>query len=311
VPEIAAIALKEDSVLWMEISHSNYIIQVKNAVFETLPVYINHKTVLEKSTVTTLVTFLKNLVKENNLTTDNIRLTIPSRFAMIKRVTADTSIPAENLSELVYFEFEKTWEESSQNYRVYLPEGKTLQNSDGEILAIAIRKNTLEFFDSIFNEAQLPVEVITPGCFSVEELFKAFFPKAAGQNILLGWNRRGFDATITDGQDFLNYIFRPYNIKLDPIERVSEYDLANGFSNLIFDIQNPSNLEQSVYDIQSIYNFGYYFKTEWLDFMRSRIQIPINLFNFDVTTAFQITSLDSRITPEQIFRYIEPISVII
>lgn len=266
---------------------------------------------MEKSTVTTMVSFLKNLVKENNLTTNNIRLTIPSRFTMIKRVTADTSIPTENLSELVYFEFEKTWEESSQNYRVYLPEGKTLQNSDGEILAIAIRKNTLEFFDSIFNEAQLPVEVITPGCFSVEELFKAFFPKAAGQNILLGWNRRGFDATITDGQDFLNYIFRPYNIKLDPIERVSEYDLANGFSNLIFDIQHPSNLEQSIYDIQSIYNFGYYFKTEWLDFMRSRIQIPINLFNFDVTTAYQITSLDSRITPEQIFRYIEPISVII
>jgi len=311
VSDIAAISLREDSLLWAEISHSNHIIQIKKAVFETLPVFINHKTIQERSTLPTLVSFLKELVKKNNLTTGIVHLTIPGRFAIIKKIAADASIPGENLTELVYFEFEKSWEESSQNYRIYLPEGKTLQNPDGEILAIAMRKKTLEFFDSIFTEAQLPLEVITPSCFSVEELFKAFFPKATGQNILLGWNRRGFDAIITDGQDFLNYFFRPYNIKLDPIEQVSEFDLANGFSNLIFDIQHPSIIEHSIYDIQTIYNFGYYFKTEWLDFMRSRIQVPINVFNFDVTTTFQITSLDSRITPEQIYRYIEPISALI
>jgi hypothetical protein len=103
-------------------------------------------------------------------------------------------------------------------------------------------------------------------------------------------------------------IISTVNINLEPIEKVDEFELANGFSNLIYNLQHPSILAQPIYDIQTIYNYGYYFKPEWLDFMRSRVQTPINLFNFDASTTFKLSSDVDNITSEQIFKYIEPIS---
>ncbi|MBN2366301.1 MAG: hypothetical protein EH225_10110 [Calditrichaeota bacterium] len=309
--EIAGLSLREDSVLWTELARDEKLIHIKKTVFETLPVFINHKTMQLHSTTATLSKFLKDIIKNNNLSRQNIRVTIPGRFAIIKKIPVDKSIPAESVPELIFFEFEKSWEESPQNYHIYLPENMPVQNSSENILAVAIRKNTLDFFNKLLDQAGLSVEMISPSCFTVEELFKRFFPRSGGQSILLGWNRRGFDAIITDGEEFLNYFFRSYTINFDPIEKVTEYDLASSFSNIIFDIQNPTNLEHSLYDINNVYNFGYYFTPEWLEFMRSRIQLPINLFNYDVTSNFQITSEDSRVSSENIFKYIESLSPVI
>jgi hypothetical protein len=97
---------------------------------------------------------------------------------------------------------------------------------------------------------------------------------------------------------------------MELIENVTEFDLANGFSNLFFEIQQPRVLDQPLYDIQTIYNFGYYFRPEWLDFMRSRIQIPINLFNFDASTAYHINFTDPLLSHDEIYKFIESISSI-
>jgi hypothetical protein len=175
-------------------------------------------------------------------------------------------------------------------------------------LAVAIRKSVLEFFNQIFEAAQIQLNAISASCLTVEELARSFFQNSTGQSLLLGWQRRGFDAIITEDQAFQQYLFRNYNKKLSPIESVSEFDLASGFSNLLFELQHPKILETPLMDIQTIYNFGYFFKPEWLDFMRSRIQIPINLFNMDASSLYTVTTNESIISPEQIFRYIEPIS---
>jgi hypothetical protein len=94
------------------------------------------------------------------------------------------------------------------------------------------------------------------------------------------------------------------------IENITDFELANGFSNLFFEIQQPRALDQPLYDIQTIYNFGYFFRPEWLDFMRSRIQIPINLFNFDASTSYHINFADPQFSPEEIYKFIESISSI-
>lgn len=301
---MASLSIREESLIWTELTKTDNNIHLDRAVFETLPVFINHQTIQQKLTTTKLTNFIKDIVKKNNLNTKNIHLSIPGRFALIKKMDLDPAIPADLIEETIKFEFEKFWEESGQNYHIYIPE----KTKNEKFIAVAIRKSVLEFFNQIFEAAQLQLNAISPSCLTVEELARVFYPKSSGQSLLLGWHRRGLDAIITENRVFQQYLFRNYNENLSPIESVSEFDLANAFSNLLFEFQQPKILEAPLMDIQTIYNFGYYFKPEWLDFMRSRIQIPINLFNIDASSVYTVTTTESVIAPEQIFKYIEPIS---
>ena len=301
---MSSLSIREESLLWTELTKTENNIHLERAVFETLPVSINHQTIQQKLTTTKLTTFIKEIIKKNNLNTKNIHLSIPGRFALIKKMTLDPSFPAEHKEDAIKFEFEKFWEESGQNYDIFLPD-----KSEGEkIVAVAIRRSVLDFFNQIFEGAQLQLNAISPSCLNVEELAHTFYPNSSGQILLLGWHRRGFDAIITENRTFRQYLFRNYNENLNPIESVSEFDLASSFSNLLFELQQPKILDAPLMDIQTIYNFGYYFKPEWLDFMRSRIQIPINLFNIDASSLSTVTTTESVIPPEQIFKYIEPLS---
>ena len=300
----ASLSLREDSLIWTEYNKTGNNIHVERAVFETLPVFINHQTIQQKLTATKIINFLKGIAKKNNLLTNNLHLTIPGRFSLIRKMTIDPAIPKQNREEAVTFEFEKLWEEPSQNYHIYLPE----ESAGEKVITVAIRKSVLNFFNQIFEEAQLSVSVISSSCFTVQELATQFYPNSSGQSLLLGWQRRGFDAIVTENQSFHSYLFKNYNSKLSPVESVSEFDLANSFSNLLFDLQHPKILSKPLLDIQTIYNFGHYFKPEWLDFMRSRVQIPINLYNIDASSLVTVTTNESDIPPEQIYKYIEPLS---
>jgi len=308
VTDIVSISFEEDSVLWSEFSKNDKAINIQRVAFETLPIFINHQTIQKKISVTQLSNLIKNLAQAQKWQNKKINLTFPGRFAIIKKIMIDESISAEMQHDFVLYEFEKSWEESTQNYSIFLPSFEGFSDTSRYLVAVAVRKNLLEFFESIFEKAQLELETITPSCFTIEELFRLIHPTSSGQSLLLGWRRRGIEAIITDQHNFRDYYFHPYNSKLDLIENVTEFDLANGFSNLFFEIQQPRALDQPLYDIQTIFNYGYFFRSEWLDFMRSRIDIPINLFNFEVATDYQMNFNHSQIPAEEIYKYVEPIS---
>jgi len=307
VSDIVSISFREDSFTWLELSKNENNLDIQRAVFQKLPFFINHKSLNESQTKSKITESLKKIITNSNLDNRTINLSIPGRFAIIKNIPTDETLPADGLENLVNFEFEKLWDESRQNYHIYLPE----QNSTKETattLAVAIRKIILDFFNEVFQEVDVKLDSFTLSCFSVEELFRQFFPETTGPSLLLGWQRRGFDAIVTDKEKFVSYRFQSYNKKFDPIEKISEFDLANAFSNLLFEIQQPKILNEPILEIQTIYNFGYYLKPNWLDFMRNRVQIPINLYNFDASSKFGLTISEKKLNPEFVYKYVEPLS---
>ncbi len=305
---INSVSIWEDALIWTQLSKDDTSIGIKRAVWEALPILINHQTIQDNDAIEQISSHLREFINNHQFSKDKVQLNIPGRFAIIKYITLETTIPEKNFSDQVIYEFEKLWEESNSNYDIYLPNFDKSVNPEKQTLAIAIRKNVLEFFKNIFKNAGIELEALTVSCFSMDELFKNIFPNSSGQILLLGWQRRGFDAIIIDNQQFSNYLYSPYTTNLDPIEKVDEFELANGFSNLLYNLQHPSVLEASVYEIQTIYNYGYFFKTEWLDFMRSRVQVPINLFNLDASTKFKLSLETEQLVPDQIFKILEPIS---
>jgi hypothetical protein len=308
VTDFVSIAFREDSFTWLELSKNENNLDFQRAVFQKLPFFINHKSLNESKTVSHITEKLKEIIKTGNLDNKTVNLSIPGRFAIIKNLPTDETLPPEVVVNLINFEFEKLWDEPRQKYHLYLPEGNSEKESKNT-LAVAIRKSVLDFYNQIFEKINLSIASITLSCFSVEELSKLFFPKATGQSLLLGWHRRGFDAIVTENEKFVSYRFQSYNNKFDPIEKITEFDLANAFSNLLFQLQKPKILDEPILEIQTIYNFGYYFKSDWLDFMRSRVQAPINLFNLDASSNLALKISDPKFSPENIYKFVEALSI--
>jgi hypothetical protein len=80
---------------------------------------------------------------------------------------------------------------------------------------------------------------------------------------------------------------------------------------MIEEIKQPSFLEKPLYDINSLYLYGFHFKPEWLEMLKAQVQIPVELFNFSESSAYQLSIDNTSATPEKIFQFIEPISNII
>jgi hypothetical protein len=307
VTDIVSISFRDDSFILTELSKNENTIDIQRAVYKKLPLFINHKSIQESETIQQIASGLTEVSKDLNLQEKSVHVTIPGRFALIKKIFLDDSIPPDTIKNLVSFEFEKLWDESRQNYHVYLTEESSDKNKN-DILAVAIRKKTLEFYNSLFQEMEIDPEIISLSCFTIEELLKKAFPDSTGQSLLLGWQRRGLEAILSENEKFVSYRFQSYNKKYDPIETISEFDLANAFSSLLQELKKPKGLSEELFQIQTIYNFGYYFKPEWLDFMRSRTKIPINLFNFDTSSKYTLKISESAMNPEHVYRYIEPLS---
>lgn len=274
---------------------------------ESLPVSINHQTVQQSSSVKQIANHLNALDQKDEHKPDSVRFTLPGNFSIIKKVLVDDSIPAENLPEMVLFEFEKSVETDARHYQIYLPDSVASRGNYREFFAIGIRKEVLEFFNNIIQTAQFDTESITPNCFPVDEFFRKLHPDIEGEILLLGWQRRGLDTIILDKENFINYTFRPYNANFNPIDQIDEEELLSGFDGLLEAIKHPAILDQPLYDIRRIYLYGIHFKAEWLEMIKAQINIPVQLFNLNQPMPFTLKT-EEEFSADRIYQYIESVS---
>ena len=237
-----------------------------------------------------------------------MRFTIPGRFTIIKKIQVDEAIPADNYPEIVSYQFEKSWKESPDNYRIYLPRYNRQKNGYNEILALAVRKEVLSFFEEVAREANLELESLTPACFTVDEFFRTLHPSFDDEVLLLGWQRRGYDAVISDSQEFVDYQFRPYNSNLDAIEQVDDEEILSRFDALVEDLRQPTSIDKPLHEFSAIYIYGYHFQAEWLDFVRAQVQIPVHLFNLNESDIYHLAAESQEISSDRIYQIIEPVS---
>ncbi|NIU01685.1 MAG: hypothetical protein GWN01_12455, partial [Nitrosopumilaceae archaeon] len=135
------------------------------------------------------------------------------------------------------------------------------RNSIKELLAVAIRKDLFSFFQQVGQEAHFSLQRISLNCFSIDELYRRFFPNLIGQSLLVNFTERGFEMVVSDEQNFLDFNFKPYTPFLQDIEQLSENEVFSAFSAGVDEIQKPGVAESSMYSISQIFLFGTYFKS--------------------------------------------------
>ncbi len=308
---ISSISFQEDFVLWTEASVENEAIHLERAVSDSLPISINHSTINDPSTAKEIGIKLKNLSNEEGLNTKQVRLNFPGRFAIIKKVMVDKNIDPQHYPEIVAFNLSQAWKEPKENYSLFIPEFSRSAGTYREVMAVAILNRITDFFSAIAEEAGLNVENVSPSCFTVDNFFRQMDFDYNNHVLLLGLQRRGYDVIISDKQDIVRYSFRPYDADLKPIDQIEEDEFISHFDNLLDEIKQPTALSKPLYDIHSIYFYGFHFKPVWLDMIQAQIQIPVSLFNLNQSAAYNVTIHDPDIDATKLYQFIEPLSNII
>lgn len=309
--DINSISFREDSIIWTELSLQENSVTINRAANDMLPILIHHKSINQDKTVSQISDFISDFIRKNELGSNNVKITIPGRFAIIKKILIDATIPKDRYKDMVTFEFEKSWDELSKNYSIYLPPYSRTRGPYKEILAVAIRNNVLNFYEKIFSNLNINLDSITPSCFTIDEFFRAQIPGLSGMSLLVGCQNRGYDFIISDSRNFLKYAFLPYSNNLDPIEKISSEDLVSNFKKFVDEIQKPAKLAEPLHDIQTIYLYGLHLNPDWKDLFNSKLQIPVKIFNFSNSSRFSITENSNKDAKGNLYQYIEPLSNIL
>ncbi len=306
--QINSVSFHEDFVQWADVILDESNIVIRRAVSDSLPLIIDHKSLNQTESINQISKKLVTLIEQNSFSKEKVRFTFPSKFSLIKKIALDSTISSENYNEFIFFELEKIWEEPSENYQIYQLEKVEASEGLTEILILAVRKKVIQYFQDIAEFSGLELDVLTPSCFTVDELYRQLYPDAKGQTLIIGWQRRGYDIIISTPEQFIHYDFKPYNTDLNTIEQIDEEYLLSSFDLLLDEIQSPPVLDRSLFNIKTIVFYGYHFKAEWLDIIQAQVQLPIKLFNVDTNSAFQLKIQDALLSAENIFQFVEPIS---
>jgi hypothetical protein len=312
MPEkINSISFHEDFVLWTEFNKDGSKIGLNSAVSDSLPRILDHQTLLDPKVLNEFVDLINLLRESHQFNAKPTRISLSNKFSLIKKIQVDHTIPSDRFNEIILFEFEKSWQESLKNFQIYMVESTKASSTSTELLVVAIRKKVLEFFQNLVEASNLEAELITPSCFTMDEFYRKLHPNSTGPDLLLGWQRRGYDILISDQNHLINYAFKAYNSNMDSIEQIDEDNLISSFENLIEEIQHPSMLTKPLYDIKSIYMYGFHFRPEWLELVRAQSQIPVEIFDFNSNSSFPISIDNSEILKDRIYQFMEPISNIL
>ncbi len=306
---VNSISFQENNICWLNAEvNSGQSITIKRVAQSPLPFIINYENIQKSTTALQIATHLTSFAAENALTFGNMRFLLSAKFGIIKKIQIDQHIPESYYPQLVKNELSYSLTSPLEDYFVYQPDYFREYNSLKEVLTVSMRKSLFDFIQNIGKEAGMSVTNVNLNCFSIDELYRRFFPNMIGETLLINFTERGFEMVISDENNFLNFTFKPYSKSLQSLDQLEESEIITSFSNAIEDIQRlgPANAPQ--FSISQVFLFGSYFKAPWLDNLQNQSSLDLKILNPTDTTEWQIIVEDNSFNSSGAYRYVEPIS---
>lgn len=306
---INSICFKENNISWVLAEvNSGQSITVKKVVESPLPFIINYDNLQKPTTALQIANHIKSLATANELNLQNVRFLLSAKFAMIKKIRVDQYLPQSELSKVVRTELSHVLTDSIEDYFVYEPDYLRENETYKELLAVTIRKDFFNFVQQIGKEAGLPVTKVNLNCFSIDEIYRRFYPNLMGQALLVNFSERGYEFVVSDETNFLNYIFKPYSKSLQSINQLDEREILSNLTSLVDSIQHPDTVDLPLYSFSHIFLFGNNFKIHWLNNLKQQFSIPVKCFDPSSTSEWQMIVEDDNFTTLGAYRFLEPLS---
>lgn len=306
---VNSISFHENSVTWLQIAvDSGQSLTVTRVVESPLPFVINFDNLAAGGTAIKIGGHLRSLAETHELSMENVRFLLSSRFGFVKRVTVDDFVPEAEYEALVEQDLGHSLAADTDRFFIYQPEYFRENGSRKEILSVAIRREVVQFFQEIAAEAQMPITELNMNCFSVDEMYRRFFPNLMGQTLLLNFTERGLEYVISDDRNYMDNGFRPYNPAMQTIDQLEDSDILASFAAAMESIQHPGALDTSPFRLSQVFLFGTAFRSNWFESLQDRCELPLRILNPLEVSEWQINSDDPTFENQGAFRYVEPLS---
>jgi len=305
---IQSISFQENKISWIQASINNSKINISRVSESLLPFVINFDNIKKSSTSLQIANHINTLASSHGITMNNVRFLLSAKFMIVKKVLLDQSIPKNQVKEFIRAEYSQILTEPCDDYIIYLPQNNANTTGLNPILTIALKKDLFNFFKKIAEEANFPLSQMSVNCFAVDDFLTKLFPDQIGQRLLVNFTERGYELIISDNNQFMNFLYKPYSKALQPIEQLDDDEVLSVFDTVLEEIQSPSILNHPLYSISRIYLYGNYFKREWLEILESQFSIPVQMLNPMDTREWRVIAEDPSFDPKKAYRFVEPFS---
>jgi Tfp pilus assembly PilM family ATPase len=305
---IQSFCFQEKQISYIQAKIDDHNITIEKAKESLLPLEITLDNINLPDTVDKISHHLNSLTGSEDSLPKNVRFLLTGKFMLIKKVLVDNAVPEAKYGEFVKGEMNQVLTNSIDEYLMYLPEYSVTRNGYKEILVVVFKQEILNFFKRIAEAAHLRLSQISVNCFSIDDLYRKLYADQTGQSLLVNFSERGFELIISNEKNFLNFSFKPYSSKLEPITQLVEEDVLNSLISALKDIQSPILVDKPIYSISTIFLFGNYFKPEWLESLQSKLDVPVQILNPTESNEWRINYAETSFDQSEAYRYVEPIS---
>jgi len=306
---VNSISFQQNNLCWVQAElNSGQSVTIQRVVESPLPFVINYDNVQKPTTAVRIANHLNSLIDKNDLGSQEVRFLLPARLGLVRKVLVDHYLPQEMYAEMVNTELDSVFTSPLEEYHVYQPDYARRKQSLRELLTVSIRKEVLIYMQQAGKANNFGLSHIGLNCFTIDELYRRFFPNLIGQSLLINFAENGFEVIISDEETFLDYFFRPYLKSLQSIDQISAQDIAGSFTELLQELQQPGPNGMPIYSPAQAYLFGSAFRAELLETLQGQTNVPLRILNPAETTEWQIISNDPAFDSPNAYRYVEPLS---
>ncbi|NOX36694.1 MAG: hypothetical protein GXO78_04075 [Calditrichaeota bacterium] len=303
---IQSICIQDNNLTWIQGRAEGNQLIIEKVLESALPVPIQYDQLDKKAAPLQIANHLNYLAKANELTLDVARLTIPTKFGLIRKVMVDEAIPQGSYAQIARGELSYVLTSPAEDYYIYLPPYERPADPLKEILSVAVRKNLFQFFKKIADEAHFKIDVLTLNAFPIDHMYRELFGDQIGQVLLVNFTEYGFEYVLSDEKDFIHAGFFPFSSQLQSIQEVNEEEILAAFESMLGDFKNLGGEEDTWYAASQILVFGYFFQNNWLDQLEARAGVPVKILNPLESSRWEIDVQTQELDVYNAHRFIEP-----
>ncbi len=298
---ISSLSILEDRIVWIQGSVLPDQIAIEQFVETELPFQLSKENIARTTSTIQIANQLSYLAKANKLDTQNVRVSIPARFGIVKRVWVDDAIPEEQWRAFAQSQIAAELIAPLDEYVFYLSKEKHTVENHSELLVVLFPREMQAFFKKIAAESQIRFSHLIFAPFGVEELFRQLYGNLLGTSQLINVTARGLETTFMNETHFLQSIFYPF-----PQEESTEDQFVKTVELCLSDVMKREELGGGgIGDVTGIFLYGYHFQPEWQERLQEIAKVPAQVISFSENAALQINPGTTDFPVDQAFQYLD------
>ena len=173
----------------------------------------------------TFISEMRGLIKQNDVTADNISYALPPDPMFINIIPVDLGLKGKDLSQYLQWEMNQYFPNASLKEFIIGADGLPLENKTAQqTFMVAVRRGIAAFLQKATAGLKLNLNIIDIDQFSTEKTLITNYPEILEHEIvLLGLRKNGVDASLIHKGAMTDYRAFHFDGNSDPTKPIMEY----------------------------------------------------------------------------------------